>query len=231
MSVKIIGAGYGRTGTKSLQVALEQLGFDKCYHMEELILHPEDVRHWENADRGIAVDWDELFKGYQSIVDFPGTMHYQKLADYYPDAKVILTVRDPEKWYASALSTIYAFDPGLRLKLRLLFSLPFSPRARHLLRVIKLIRRSLWGCFFEGRFADKDHTIRRFNRHLDEVKSTIAAERLLVFEVRNGWEPLCAFLGKEVPTTPFPATNKQEDFRQMARDRVRTSLGSNDRQR
>src|SRR3712207_2137652 len=107
MAIKVIGAGFGRTGTSSLKNALEELGFTKCYHMEELLYHPEDVVFWEAAQQGKKVNWDELFTNYQATVDFPGYRHYQELMQYYPDAKVILSMRSPEKWYESSYNTIY----------------------------------------------------------------------------------------------------------------------------
>lgn len=224
MSIQVVGAGFGRTGTKSLQLALEKLGYDQCYHMEELIQNPEGVGHWENADQGLDSDWNQLFEGYQSIVDFPGSIHYKKLATYYPEAKVILTVRDREKWYKSAKSTIFSFDPGLAIKLRLLLSLPFSSKARHLLRVIKLIDQSIWKRFFQGRFEDKAFALQHFDAHIDEVKATIPTERLLVFEVKDGWGPLCQFLGKPIPSEPFPVSNQKEGFHTGARNLVKKTL-------
>ncbi len=226
MSIKLIGAGYGRTGTKSLQLALEQLGFGKCYHMEELLSNPKGVQFWEDADNNKDVDWGKLFEpgSYQSIVDFPGSIHYKKLYEYYPEAKVILTVRDPEKWYKSAYSTIYSFDPGISLKLKLLFSLPFSSIARHLFRVVKLIDRSIWQLFFEGKFEDKDYAINHFKKHLEDVKNRIPADKLLIFEVKDGWEPLCEFLNVPVPNEPFPSSNKQTDFHMLAKQVVRKTL-------
>lgn len=224
MSIKVIGAGFGRTGTKSLQLALEKLGYDKCYHMDELTLNPQGVGYWERADKGEDIDWDQLFKGYQSIVDFPGSIHCKKLAAHYPEAKVILTVRDPEKWYNSARSTIFSFNPGILLKLRLLASLPFSSTARYLFRVIKLIKRSIWKGFFQGQFLDKEFAINHFNEHTDKVQSQISEDRLLVFEVKEGWEPLCRFLNKDIPDEPFPMSNQKEGFETGARNMVREVL-------
>jgi hypothetical protein len=107
VSLKVIGAGFGRTGTQSLQVALEELGFTRCYHMTEVFAHPEHAAAWSAARRGESVDWDTLFAGYQAAVDWPPCAFYQELLDRFPDAKVILTVRDADKWYESALQTIY----------------------------------------------------------------------------------------------------------------------------
>ena len=116
MPLKVIGAGLGRTGTMSLKVALEGLGFDRCYHMVEVLAHPEHVRVWDAASRGEPVDWEALFRGYRATVDYPGCNFYQEYLRLYPEAKVILTVRDPGRWYDSARQTIYqasrAFPAG-----------------------------------------------------------------------------------------------------------------------
>src|SRR5215210_5869069 len=98
MAIRVIGAGLGRTGTLSLKAALEELGFGACYHMIELLTHPEQVRFWEAASRRERVDWDALFEGYQAVVDYPGCRYYRELMEYYPEAKVVLTVRDPNTW-------------------------------------------------------------------------------------------------------------------------------------
>src|SRR5438094_934614 len=107
MAIRVIGAGLGRTGTLSLKAALEELGFTQCYHMIELLMHPEQVTYWEAASAGQPVDWDALFEGYQAVVDYPGCMYYRQLMEQYPEAKVLLSVRDPEKWYESARETIF----------------------------------------------------------------------------------------------------------------------------
>ena len=221
MSIKIIGAGYGRTGTKSLQLALEQLGYQKCYHMEALFRNPAGVKHWKDAYHEKQVDWDALFQGYQAIVDFPGSMYYRELAAHYPEAKVILTIRDPERWYASARKTIFAFDPGPAIKLKLLAKMPFSATARNFFQVIQLNDKSIWDKQFEGRFKDKDYAISNYLNHIEAVKQNIPADRLLVYEVKQGWEPLCQFLGQPVPKSSFPNTNKGEDFHEWARGIVK----------
>jgi hypothetical protein len=224
MSIKIIGAGFGRTGTKSLQLALQQLGFDKCYHMESLLRNPEQVKYWQSAYKEENVDWDTMFDGYQSIVDFPGSMYYKELFEHYPNAKVILSVRDPEKWYQSALSTIFSFDPGVAVKLKILFKMPFSSTARNLLKVIKLNDKSIWAKFFEGKFKDKDYAINKFNNHIEEVKAIIPSEQLLIFEAKDGWKPLCEFLNVPIPETDYPRTNKGEDFHAWATGVVKEVL-------
>lgn len=210
--MKIIGAGYGRTGTKSLQLALQQLGYGKCYHMEELFRNPQGVKQWKNAMLKRKVNWEELFAGYQSMVDFPGCIYYKELFDHYPDSKVVLSVRDPEAWYESARATIYSFDPRVSLKLKMLLSSVYSSTARDLFKVILLNNKSIWGNHFDGKFEDKDYAIQKFKNHIEEVKNTIPKDRLLVHEAKDGWEPLCKFLDKPIPKEPYPRTNQQKDF-------------------
>ena len=224
MALKVIGAGFGRTGTKSLQCALEKLGFANCYHMEALFRNPSDVTHWENAYLEKETDWNSLFENYQSAVDFPSSMYYKELADFYPDSKIILTIRDPEKWYKSAYSTIFSFDPGPKIKLKMLFSMLFSSKARNLFKVIKLNDKSLWGKYFEGKFEDKNYTIQKFKDHIEEVKNSIPKERLLIFQPSDGWNPLCKFLEVEIPSDPFPNSNKRENFNLWARGIVNDVL-------
>lgn len=225
MGIKIIGAGFGRTGTKSLQLALEKLGFSKCYHMEELLRNPEGVKHWKDAYNEKPVDWDALFQNYQAIVDFPGSMYYKELMTHYPDAKVILTVRDPERWYESVSATIHGFDPGIGMKLKMMTAAIFSSKARSLFQIMMLNDKSIWTKYFEGKFKDKAYAIQRFNDHIEDVKKTVPAERLLIFEAKEGWAPLCKFLDKEIPNEPYPSANKKEDFPSWATGIVKEVLG------
>ena len=104
MTLKLIGAGLGRTGTASLKVALEELGIGRCYHMSEILQNPACTQDWIDAANGNA-DWDKIFSGYTATVDNPGCGFWRELADYYPNAKVILTIRDAEKWYESTDET------------------------------------------------------------------------------------------------------------------------------
>ena len=213
MTLKVIGAGFGRTGTSSLQAALEQLGFGKCYHMREVFAHREHAPLWYAASQGQPVDWDVLFAGYQATVDWPGCTFYQELMRHYPDAKVLLSVRDPDKWYASALKTIYSSHrPSLA---NWLFRL--NPRNRYWQGLISTI----WKNTFQGRFEDKAYAIDVFQRHNAEVQRVVPAERLLVYDVKEGWEPLCRFLDVPVPNTPFPHLNDAAEFQRMIRRRNR----------
>jgi Sulfotransferase domain len=212
--LKIIGAGFGRTGTLSTKAALETLGFGPCYHMTEVFNKPTDFALWEAATRGEPVNWHEIFAGYQATVDWPGCAFYADLMQVYPNAKVLLNVRDPEKWYESVSSTIYQTSRGTsRSLLALLFSqviVRLIPNARHIRGMIQAL---IWEKTFGGRFQDKDYAIAVFEQHIEEVKQRVPPEKLLVYDVKQGWEPLCAFLGVEIPKdTPFPHLNDRANF-------------------
>jgi hypothetical protein len=199
--LKIIGAGFGRTGTLSLKHALESLGFGPCYHMSELFERPHVDEQWDAIVEGEPADWHMIFKGYQATVDWPACAYYKELMQVYPDAKVLLSVRDPEKWYESVASTIY----------RVSYQNPdFNPtRSTHRHLVSGLI----WQKTFDNRFEDKDYAIGVFLRHNEEVKRYVPAEKLLVYNVKEGWEPLCAFLGVAVPAgRAFPHDNDRASF-------------------
>jgi Sulfotransferase domain len=206
MSIKVIGAGFGRTGTLSLKTALEELGFIKCYHMMDVLAHLEDAAVWDNAARGDSVDWESLFRGYQATVDWPGCAVYEQLLRQYPGAKVILTVRDPDRWYESARQTIYLARHLFPSYLRIL-----RPAFR---RFGVMLDRLVWQGTFHGRFEDKPFAIDVFNRHTAQVRQSVPPGQLLVYEVREGWEPLCKFLEVPVPDgKPFPHLNDAAEFR------------------
>ncbi|QKW32844.1 sulfotransferase family protein [Actinomadura sp. NAK00032] len=199
--LEVIGAGFGRTGTLSLRAALERLGFGPCHHMFALLERPEQVPLWEQAAENGSADWDAVYRGYRSTVDWPGAAFWRQLTDRYPHAKVVLTVRDPERWYRSAHDSIY------QSHLSPLDSLP--PAAARMRRAADQI---VWKGVLGGRFADKDHAIAAFTEHNDEVRRRLPSDRLLEFDVGQGWEPLCAFLQVPVPAEPFPRLNDRADF-------------------
>jgi hypothetical protein len=216
MALEVIGAGWGRTGTESMKEALELLGFGRCYHMFELGKRTRQVPEWQKLFRGERPDYDELFRGFRSAVDFPACIFYQRFAEEYPDAKVVLTVRDPEAWWKSASSTILkGAPPGLRMAGRALGM--FSPNVRGIPQLVDMLETDIYGSFLEGRARDREHMKARFAAWNEEVKRTIPSERLLVFDVKEGWEPLCAFLGRPIPETPFPRKNGGDSFAERTR--------------
>jgi hypothetical protein len=215
--VKVIGAGFGRTGTTSLKAALERLGFGPCYHMTEVFAHPEHADFWVAAWHGEPVDWDGVLGAYESTLDWPACTFYEELLRRHPDAKVLLSVRDPERWYESTRNTIYELTNLIQTSTisRLIFGLVcllvfggFTGRRSSLDNDI------IWQGTFDGRFEDKAYAIEVFERHNEEVKRRVPPERLLVYEVNEGWGPLCAFLGVPEPDEPFPRLN---DTAQMQR--------------
>lgn len=205
--VQVIGAGFGRTGTWSMKAALEQIGFGPSFHMIDLIQHPDRAALFLAALQGEQVDWDTAFDGYRSTVDWPGCTFYDRILAAYPDAKVVLNVRDPEKWYESAKGTIYALKEAAERD-ALEGDGPGAPT-----EVLQMIRTLIWETTFENRFAEKDFAIEVFNRHNEAVKAAVPADKLLVFEVQQGWGPLCEFLGVEAPAEDFPHLNDAETFR------------------
>jgi len=213
MALQVIGAGWGRTGTESLKAALEQLGFGRCYHAFELMARTRHVRHFRALSRGEQPDYDDLFRGFRSAVDFPVARYYRELAAHYPEAKVVLSVRDPAEWYASASKTILRGVPApLRFALSSIGR--FSPNLRGAPELMDYMQQDLFDGFFEGRNRERDYMIARFSAWNDEVQRTIPKERLLVYEVKQGWEPLCTFLGVPVPAQPFPRNNDSAAFDQ-----------------
>jgi hypothetical protein len=201
MPLQVIGAGFGRTGTSSLKNALERLGFGPCHHMFEIIIHPEQALFWDRAARGEPMNWDAVFAGYESSLDWPSCTFYKELAGCYPDAKVILTLRDPKAWYKSVCETILPAMKGPMI-------LPNGKRVGPPGDFAPL----LIGEKTFNKTFDEDSMIEVYLRHNEEVKRTISAERLLVFQATDGWEPLCKFLGVPVPSDPYPKLNTTEDM-------------------
>ncbi len=201
MALEIIGAGFGRTGTNSLKLALEHLGFGPCHHMFEIRDNPELLPDWAAVARGAAPDWDRMFEGYRSQVDWPGAKYWRELAAYYPDAKVILTVRDPDAWFDSVQATIAPLIAG-----RGTHPVP------HLNAICDMAYDTLVKPTFDDRLTDRAHATQVFRDHIAEVQATIPADRLLTFDLGDGWAPLCAFLGVDVPDIGFPKTNSSKEF-------------------
>jgi hypothetical protein len=223
-TLEVIGAGLGRTGTLSLHAALERLGFTPCEHMTNCFAHPERFALWLDAARrkraGEPIDWRPLFSGYWATVDWPGAYFWRELVAVHPEAKVILTVRDPERWYDSAAATIYAATQARTATpaARVLYGLLgwANPRAGHGFRTVQ---ETVWDGTLRGRFEDRDEAIRIFEEHNRDVVATVPPRRLLIFDVKEGWEPLCAFLGVPVPMgEPFPHVNDSADFSRRQRD-------------
>ena len=213
MPLKIIGAGVGRTGTHSLKLALEELGFGKCYHMDVLLLEkPEQIVFWKNLKAGNPVDWDGFFRGFQSAVDMPSFFYYKELMKQYPEAKVILTVRSAESWYKIfGEKIIKKSNPSFGEMVSTMFRLPFDKGLRQRLNVLKFAGEYL-RAFFPNGFKDKEGAIKFFNDWNRSVIEFVPAGKLLVYDVKEGWEPLCRFLNIPVPSKPFPHSNTTAEF-------------------
>jgi hypothetical protein len=201
MALKLVGAGLGRTGTNSLKLALEQLLGGPCYHMFELIAHPQQVPVWERAIRGERVDWDSLFEGYAATVDWPGCAFWRDLAAANPEAPVLLSMRDSaQTWWASMEQTIIPALQGPMLS-----DHPDLMRGQEM--VLELFRTR-----FTPDFTDRAAAIAVYERHCNEVRSEVPPDRLIEWQPRDGWEPICSRLGVPVPETPFPHENTGEEF-------------------
>jgi len=211
-----------------LKVALEELGFEPCYHMVELFDKPEHVEFWDEAPdrvaRGEPVGWEEVFSGYEATVDWPGCHFYEELVRAYPDAKVLLSVRDPESWYDSAWSTIARGPRSDATPAMSLFFKVAQLAAPSMRRVPSMVRKVITDGTFDGRFEDREYAVEVFVRHIDEVKERVPAEKLLVYEVGEGWGPLCDFLGVEAPERPFPHLNDRGEFPKMMRRQMVRAL-------
>ncbi|AEV83845.1 hypothetical protein ACWT_2596 [Actinoplanes sp. SE50] len=196
----VIGAGFGRTGTLSLKVALERIGLGPCAHMLPLIGDEERCRLFTRAAAGEPGALDRALDGYRSTVDWPGVYFWRELVDRHPRARVVLTVRDPDDWYASAERTIWAASR--------------RPAAPGLTAMREMVDATNWVGTFDGRFGDRAYAIEVFNRHNAAVRETVPAERLLEYRIGDGWEPLCAFLGRPVPDEDFPRLNDTAAFQE-----------------
>jgi Sulfotransferase domain len=201
MALKLIGAGLGRTGTNSLKVALEELLGGPCYHMFEVIAHPNAVPMWQRAVRGEAVDWDELFDGYAATVDWPACAFWRDIASAYPDAPVLLSTRaDSDTWWKSFEQTIVPALQGPMIS-----DYPELQRGQEMVL-------ELFTTHFTADFADREAAVAVYERHCEEVRSEIPAARLIEWRTGEGWEPICAALGLPAPATPFPHENAAGDF-------------------
>jgi hypothetical protein len=199
VTMNIIGCGLGRTGTYSLKLAINQLGLGPCHHMEE-VLHnmPTQVPLWAAALQGNP-DWQAIYSAYNSAVDWPTSGFYGELLAAYPEAKFVLSHRNPESWADSFASTIYTLL-GAREQA------PAEMRDWLDMASAVIARTG----FPAG--LDREELITTFVAHNDAVKRTIPAKQLLVYEVKSGWQPLCDFLGVLVPSEPFPRTNDRAEF-------------------
>ncbi|MFF4622030.1 sulfotransferase family protein [Nonomuraea jabiensis] len=200
--LKVVGASFGRTGTSSVRLALETLGFGPCHYMKELFVAPAHAREWLRVADGGKPDWKRLLDGFAATIAWPAAFYWRELAAAFPESKVLLIVRDPASWYASMSRTLYRTRPadtGQETAVR-----------------DQVIEKIVWQGTFSGRFEDRDHAIAVYRAHLDEVRAAVPAGRLVEVEPSHGWEPLCAALGADVPDLPFPVANTTDDYLRRA---------------
>ncbi|MCU1452394.1 MAG: hypothetical protein JWN46_540 [Acidimicrobiales bacterium] len=199
MTLQIIGAGLGRTGTHSLKVALERLLGGLCYHMTEVFGHPEHVPLWHAAMLDDPVDWAAVFEGYVASVDWPGAGVWHEIAEAYPDALILLsTRRSSDEWYLSSSRTIFLASeqtpPGMEA---------WQAMSQDMMRRVT------------PNWRDEDATKAGYERHNADVRANVPADRLIEWQPQDGWGPLCAALGQPEPDEPFPVTNTTDEFREM----------------
>ncbi|KAI8372123.1 P-loop containing nucleoside triphosphate hydrolase protein [Blakeslea trispora] len=206
--LEVIGGGFGRTGTDSLRLALNRLGYN-TFHMKVFMQDPnqkpEDFTHaYYHRDQA---DWDRIYKDYTAAVDWPSVTFYKDLLKKYPDAKVILTVRDADSWYNSVKNTIFETSQ------RILIEKPSFP-SKDFDKLVEMFELTcLEGVLDKDKFGQEERIKQIFLDHNEDVKRTVPPEQLLIMELGEGWERLCTFLGKEVPDEPYPKVNSTEEFR------------------
>lgn len=200
--MKVIGCGFGRTGSMSMKIALEQLGVGPCHHMDEVIANPaEQLPYWLAASKGEKINWNDALKGYESCVDWPTAAYWPVLAKHFPEAKILLTTRSAESWYNSISKTIFKImgdatnasgnEPN-----------PFGEMLQHM-----ILENT-----FKGDITDRDHCINVFNKNVQAVKDSFSGNKLFIYNIGDGWEGLCKWLDVPVPDIPFPRTNNQQEF-------------------
>lgn len=211
MALSVIGAGFGRTGTMSLKLALEELGFGVCHHMDEVFANPKQLPYWRAAVAGEAMDWDAVYTGYDSTADWPGASFWQPLSEYYPEAKIILTMRPVESWWESYSNTIMKFFLEVLPQVS-------DEHVRNTGNMGKDVI-SKWA-FGNADIDDRQAAIAAYEAHVAAVSNAFADDnRLLKFDVREGWEPLCNFLKRPVPEDKFPRSNSSEEFWEIVKPR------------
>jgi hypothetical protein len=209
--MKLIGAGLPRTGTLSQKVALELLGFAPCYHMVNVLADLDEVEKWQRAFDGDA-DWSGIFNGFQSTVDWPGSFFYKELVEAYPGAKVLLSIRDGERWAQSMRDTVWGIWYGdILIRYLSQARAKVDPGWAAFATLLPAIcERS--GLMPGGAEATPERMAEAMEAFHEEVKQSVPSERLLVWSVGEGWEPLCEFLEVPIPDMAFPHVNDTQEF-------------------
>ncbi|MEE1838284.1 sulfotransferase family protein [Streptomyces sp. NPDC088190] len=213
--MKLIGAGLPRTATLTQKIALEMLGFGPCYHMHSVAANQNDMPKWIAAYEGNP-DWDAIFSGFSAAVDYPASFYYRELAEAYPDAKVLLSIRDGRAWARSIRDTIWGITYGDTVGRHLAAAVEaVDPEIRRHTEMLRgmYAKAGLFGP--DPKVFDEDTVAAGMERHIEEVRATIPADRLLEWSPTDGWEPLCAFLDAPVPGTPLPRVNSSAVFNEQ----------------
>ena len=213
MSLKIIGTGWARTGTMSLKKALEHLNGGKCFHMVELLANPKKVDILKKGLKRDRIDWGSFYEGYHGGVDYPTCLFYKELVEENPKAKVIHTTREFDSWYKSVYETVYRGKPkGVKDIFRMIKNMVLSSDFRRVAPVFMLNDKLIWDGQFQSKFEDKEFMRILYRKHEEEVKRHVKAENLLIYNVKEGWKPLCDFLNKPIPQIVFPRENERNEF-------------------
>ncbi len=202
MALDVIGTGFSRTGTSSMRAALQTLGFDPCHHMEAVLSDPTRVGAWTSYSQGTPLDVESVFAGFRAQVDFPGVAVWRDLILHYPDAKVVHSIRPAESWWKS-------FDATVGLFLSRYRDLALPPHVVDMMLAMDVV---MGERVFGGNHRDKSTAIAAYTAHNDSIIAAIPPDRLLVYDVAQGWDPLCRFLGVSVPDVAFPRLNDSAEF-------------------
>ena len=209
MTLKVIGAGPGRTGTMSLKHALECLGYEPCHHMRVCFENKEQTQWFLEAANGKTVDWHLIFSGFEAAVDWPAAAYYAELLKSFPEAKVVFSYRPPEEWYRSVSETIFLVASSIPSWIRFLFP--------HANRLALMIEHTVWQNELGGKFQDRECAINFFKQRLEDVKKTVPSKNLLIHDATDGWKPLCDFLRVDVPDIPYPKLNESVKIKRLLR--------------
>jgi hypothetical protein len=204
VTVEVIGAGLGRTGTLSLKLAMEQLLGGPCHHMVEFFKHPEQLETWEGALEGRAVDWEALFADYRAVVDWSAAAFFEELWTAFPGAVVVLSTRDVDGWWRSVRDTVFG-ELQAEVSTGDPWAVAFAPIKRFTIRMLDLR--------FTPDWANEAAAKEAFARHNAAIRAAVPAGRLVEWRPGDGWAPLCAALELPVPDEAFPHVNTTADFR------------------
>ncbi|MCJ1475763.1 hypothetical protein MMC13_004427 [Lambiella insularis] len=214
VEMKVLVIGMMRTGTMSMKTALEQLGYGEVYHMTSAMKNPKDYDMWTEAfnakfhgkgEKFTRKDWDMLLGNAGACIDVPTAAFMPELIEAYPDAKVIVSMRDPDKWYTSLMATVGRTQSLLMIKI-LSFLDPFF--LGRFMPFLEAMKNGMWKCEYSDAKGIKESYV---NFH-EEVRQIVPEDKRLEYHLGDGWEPLCKFLGKDVPKGPFPFINESAEF-------------------